>query len=63
MKSFLVTVIRWTVLVLGAAVLLGCATLSQEERAAKRAELDEIANNAIATLLSGQPKVREVYER
>ena len=51
------------ILLVAAAVLFGCSTFSPGDRAAKRAELDDMAHNAIAALLDAQPEVREIYER
>ena len=51
------------ILVLVTIFLFGCTTLSPEERSAKRAELDDMANDAVAALLSAQPQVREIHER
>ena len=43
--------------------LLGCATLSTEERDAKRAELDAMGEKTIATLLDTQPEAREALAK
>ena len=45
------------------AALPGCAALSVEEREAKRAELDAMADTTIETLLATKPQSAEVLER
>ena len=41
----------------------GCTTMSVEERDAKRAELDAMADTAVETLLEAKPQSRQVLER
>lgn len=45
-----------------AALLFGCATLSPEERDAKRAELDVMADTTLETLLAATPEAGDVLE-
>jgi len=45
------------------AGLPGCTTLSVEERDARRAELDAMADTTIETLLETKPQSREVLDR
>jgi hypothetical protein len=58
---------RWRVRPALAAVLtvllFGCATLSPDEREAKQAELDAMAQTTLETLLATTPKAREVLDQ
>lgn len=51
--------------VLSFLVLCGCttATLPDDEQQAKRSELDEMADNAVASLVDEQPEAREFLEQ
>jgi lipid-binding SYLF domain-containing protein len=44
------------------AILTGCATLSPEEREARRAELDQMGDETVAALLETKPQLREVLD-
>lgn len=48
---------------LTAVAMFGCASLSPEERLARRAELDAMADATVGNLLAGTPQAREVLER
>jgi lipid-binding SYLF domain-containing protein len=50
-------------MVLMAAVLAGCATLSPAEQDAERNGLDAMADRSLGALLQGNPQVSEVLER
>jgi lipid-binding SYLF domain-containing protein len=50
-------------LAFASTALPGCAALSVEEREAKRAELDAMADTTIETLLATKPQSAEVLER
>jgi lipid-binding SYLF domain-containing protein len=63
MKLFVALSVRLALVVLVPAVLSGCATLSPEERDAKRAELDEMGERAVATLLEKDPQLKAVIDR
>jgi lipid-binding SYLF domain-containing protein len=54
---------RRGVVVFALSLLLGCATLSLEEREAKRTELDEMGEKAVATLLETRPQLQEVFDK
>jgi hypothetical protein len=44
-------------------MLFGCATLAPDERDAKKAELDEMADTTIETLAAAKPHAREVLDQ
>jgi lipid-binding SYLF domain-containing protein len=50
-------------LALALTVFLGCATLSPQEREAKRIELDKMGEKALATLLETKPGLGEVFDK
>jgi lipid-binding SYLF domain-containing protein len=43
-------------------LILGCATLTAEEKQAKRMELDKMGEKAVATLLETKPQVQNVFD-
>jgi lipid-binding SYLF domain-containing protein len=51
------------ILVLAVALLAGCAVARPEDPVAMRSELDEMADDAIARLLTAKPEVSAVQER
>lgn len=55
--------IRLSILALGFAVLHGCAGLTPDEQHAKRAELDQMGEITIATLLDKDPEARGAHEK
>jgi hypothetical protein len=54
---------RFAVVALALAVLAGCASLSPEEREARRAELDQMGDKAVAGLLETKPELRDVFDK
>ena len=54
---------RLGILALGLTLLLGCAQLAPQEQQTKRAELDEMGEKTLATLLETEPEAREVLEK
>ena len=63
MNLRLALVVGLNVITFALTALLGCATLSPEEREAKRIELDKMGEKALATLLETKPGLREVFDK
>jgi lipid-binding SYLF domain-containing protein len=54
---------RLSLVVLTLTVFYGCATLSPDEKQAKRTELNEMGEKAVATLLETKPQLQEVFDK
>jgi lipid-binding SYLF domain-containing protein len=63
MKLLAALSVQLALVVLVLAILTGCATLSPAERDAKRSELDEMGERAVATLLEKEPQLKAVIDR
>ena len=55
--------VRLCLLTLSLFLLHGCAGLTQEEQSAKRAELDQMAEKVIATLLETEPDAQGALDK
>ena len=63
MKPFLTLAIRAAVIAHILAAATGCATTSPEEGGPTAAELDEMGEKAVATLLESKPEVQETLDK
>lgn len=55
--------VRLSIVALVLALSNGCATLSPEEKEAKRTELNKMAEKAVTTLLETKPHAQEVFDK
>jgi hypothetical protein len=62
MNKQLAQSIRLLSIAVAVALLTSCATLSDDERQQKRAELDEMSDSTIASLLETRPEASELLE-
>ena len=59
----LASCVQLSIVVFVLIALYGCATLSPEEKEAKRTELNEMSEKAVATLLDTKPHLQEIFDK